>query len=164
MNDPDNYPALEQDLATVREVLYPAFGRADEAALRFQGRFRRSEQVLILGAVVAVMLGAIAAAASPPHTGSGANARNIWAVGEFLLTFGLGAFAFVVRKLRWHDRWLRQRTIAETLRGEQFLFLGRVGGYAGGEDLKRSLERLRRRLATAGAARAFRAPSAWQAP
>lgn len=140
MNSPAEYPTLEPDFEIVRNVLNPAFNRADTASRQYQGRFRASELVLILGAVVAIMLGAIAAAASPPSTNSVANAQNIWAVAESLLTFGLGAFAFVVRKLRWHDRWLRQRTIAETLRGEQFLFLGRVAGYAEAEDLRRALE------------------------
>ena len=56
------------------------------------------------------------------------------------LTLALGALALVVRQLRWQERWLGQRTVAETLRSEQFLFLGRIGSYAEADDVKRALE------------------------
>ena len=137
MDARDKYPALATDLAIAKEVLDPAFERADAKALSFQTRFRSSELVLIFGAVTAVALGALAAATSLQIDEAAANG---WAITEAILTFALSALAFSVRKFRWHERWLRQRTLAETLRGEQFLFLGRTGSYAKAEDLKRALE------------------------
>ena len=133
-----DYPTLEADLEIVERMLEPSFKRADAAALRFQRLFRLSELTLIFGAVAATTLGAIAAAgSSTPQPGG--EAGNVWGVTESLLTFALGALAFVVQRLHWHDRWLRQRTVAETLRGEQFLFLGRVGPYGETHDASRLL-------------------------
>ncbi len=136
MEPTDSYPALDDDLAIAKEVIDPAFQRADLAALRFQKRFRLSELILIFGAVAAVALGAVAASGAL----SGDAALNAWAATEAVLTFALSAFAFTVRGLRWHERWLQQRTVAETLRGEQFLLLGRLGVYANAEDVRRVLE------------------------
>lgn len=140
MNSPDKYPSLADDLEMAREILNPAFERADAAALRFQRHFRAGELTLIVGSVVAIALGAIAAATSPGAAQTGRQALSIWAAVESLLTFLLGALTFVVLKFRWHERWLRQRTLAESLRGEQFLFLGRVGVYADSMDKRRTLE------------------------
>lgn len=137
MNLRAEFPALEPDLVIVRDVLDPPLMQADAVAMRYHRRFRRSELTLILGAVVAIVLGAIAAALSG---NAEISAAKPWAISEGLLTLFLGAFAFVVRSLHWHDRWRRQRTVAESLRGEQFLFLGRVGGYAKAQDARRSLE------------------------
>jgi hypothetical protein len=140
MNSPDEYPSLTADLEMAKELLNPAFERADAVALRFQRRFRAGELTLILGAVVAIALGAIAAANLPGAGQTGEEALNIWALAEAILTSLLGFLTFVVLRLRWHQRWLRQRTIAESLRGEQFLFLGRVGVYADSRDKRRTLE------------------------
>lgn len=134
-----DYPALGADLEIVKRTLEPPFRRADAAALRFQRLFRLSELALIFGAVAATTLGAIAASSSStpaPADGTG----NLWGATETVLTFALGALAFVVQRLHWHERWLRQRTVAETLRGEQFLFLGRVGPYGETGDAARLLE------------------------
>ena len=140
MDSTDSYPALDDDLAIANEVIGPAFQRADGAALRFQERFRRSELILIFGAVAAVGLGAVAATGSLPGGASQDATLNAWLAIEAVLTFALSAFAFTVRGLRWHERWLQQRTVAETLRGEQFLFLGRLGVYANAEDARRALK------------------------
>ena len=137
MDTTDNFPTLEADLKTLTDVLDPAFERADAAALRFQKRFHASELVLIFGPVAAIVLGALAAAQSPQVE---AGSQNIWAVAGTFLTLALGALAFVVRQLRWHERWLGQRTVAETLRSEQFLFHGRIGSYTEADDVKRALE------------------------
>ncbi len=140
MNSPDKYPSLADDLEMAREILNPAFERADAAAMRFQTRFRAGELTLIFGSVAAIALGAIAAATLPGAEQTGEEAHSIWAAAESLLTFFLGALTFVVLRLRWHEQWLRQRTIAESLRGEQFLFLGRAGIYAEIRDERRTLE------------------------
>ncbi len=76
MDSTDSYPALEDDLGIAKEIIYPAFQRADVAALRFQKRFWRSELILIFGAVAAVALGAVAASAALP----GDAALNAWAL------------------------------------------------------------------------------------
>jgi hypothetical protein len=140
MDSTDSYPALDGDLRIAKEILDPAFERADAAALRFQKRYRQSELILIFGAVAAVALGAVAASGALPGDASQDATLNAWAAAEAVLTFALSAFAFTVRGLRWHQRWLQQRTVAETLRGEQFLLLGRLGVYANAEDARRALE------------------------
>jgi len=90
-------------------------------------------------ALAATTLGAIAAASSATAEQAG-QSQNLWGVAEALLAFALGAVAFVVHNFHWHARWLRQRTVAETLHGEQFLFLGRVGPFSKADDPARLLE------------------------
>lgn len=133
------YPNLAGDLETVEQMLKPAFERADTVALRHQRLFRVAELTVIFGAVVAVTLGAIAAAGSPSPEKTG-GALNVWAVAEAAVTFALGSLIFMVNQFGWHRKWLQYRTVAETLRGEQFLFLGRIGVYAEAEDPKHALE------------------------
>lgn len=136
----DSYPALAEDLRLVHAELRPAWERADRAALTCQKRFRGTECVLIAGSVLAVALGVLAAGGSE-IVWLGASASSFSWV-ESGLTGALSALAFVAARLHLHGRWMRQRTIAETLRGEEFLVLARIGPYASSHGLVRLRERI----------------------
>ncbi len=127
------YPTLKEDLEAAERVLGPAYREADERSLRYQRRFRRTELAIIYGGVVAVGLGVVAGLT---ETGS---LSTTLAVGEAVLAAALGSLAFIARNLRWHKRWLESRWIAEKLRGERFLFVGRLGIYAGASEPERTL-------------------------
>ena len=123
MNESSERTALEPDLESVAQVLIPVKERESRLARRSQKRHRISQLTLIVGAVVAVALGA----AADPQTGE---SGSVWITVETVLTFFLGALAFVENRLGWHKDWLRHRSRAEALTSERFLFLGRAGPYA----------------------------------
>ena len=138
MNENSARTALDPDLETVAQVLTPVEDRESRLARRSQKRYRISELSLIVGAVVAVTLGAVAAAsgADPQTAGSG----SVWITLETALTFFLGSLAFVESQIGWHTDWLRHRSRAEALTSERFLFLGRAGPYAETDDSIRLLK------------------------
>lgn len=140
------YPLLADELVWVTDALRPARERSGRAALAWQKRFRAAEWVLIAGAVLAVGIGVIAAGGEADSP-----AAANWSRAESALTGALAVMAFAVSRLRLHARWMRQRTIAETLRAEQFLVLARLGPYATGEPRARLRERITAIEATGGA-------------
>jgi hypothetical protein len=115
----ERYTALSEDLAAIHEHLMPAFQDADFAALRAQNAFRGAQVTLILGGAVIAILGSLQAALGDSVT---------WpsivqlVVGGALTVVGTGQ-----TKLGTQQRYLRRRLVAERLRGEAFLFLGRIG-------------------------------------
>lgn len=127
--DARSYPQLQADMDVADRILKPEFEKADHRAGSYQRKFRYSELAIIYGGVVAVGLGVL----SGLEGGSAAG----WI--EMLLTATLGALAFVSGGLKWHQRWVRQRWMAEELRGEHFLFVGRVGDYAEAAEPERVL-------------------------
>ena len=115
------FPEFAEDFATLERELLPHFRALDNEALRRQNQFRLDQVLLIFGGAIAAVLGAIQAAfPAAPWPG----------VAEFLVAGGLSAVAFRQRELRARDRYSTSRLKAEALRGEYFLFLGRVGAYA----------------------------------
>lgn len=136
----ERYPALKEDLETAARILGDPMSRADAEALEYQSKFRRSELAVIWGGVVAVGL-----AAGAGLTAADAGAANdapwsqILSFAELVLTAGLGSLAFITRGLKWQRKWLKRRWMAEMLRGERFMFVGRLGAYAGAPDPDRVL-------------------------
>jgi Protein of unknown function (DUF4231) len=129
------YPALAEDFAFLeRELLLPS-RELDNEALSAQNQFRLEQVALILGGTLATVLGAVQA--SLPNAA--------WpGIVEAVLAAGLTAAAFRAQVLRAQERYFTNRLKAEMLRGEYFLFLGRIGPYA--EDRER-LQQLIRRVA-----------------
>jgi hypothetical protein len=124
------YRALAADIELADRVLEPAYADADARALDYQRRFVRAELTVIWGGVVAVGLGVLA----------GTTSLASFSFAASILTAGLGALAALAGGLRWHRRWLRYRWQAESLRGERFLFIGRVGEYAAAAEPDRLLK------------------------
>jgi Protein of unknown function (DUF4231) len=121
-------PALEEDFAVLDRELLPRFQELDRTALQAQNQFRLEQVVLILGGVVAVVLGAL----------QGALREAAWpGVVEALVGGLLAVVGVRTRELHAQRRYLTSRVKAERLRGEYFRFLGRVGEYAGADRNRR---------------------------
>jgi hypothetical protein len=132
------FPDLRDDIETTVRVLAPAYREADGEAMSFQTKFFRAELAIVYGGVIAVGLAVAAGLAG----GQGQETlRDGVLFAEILLTAALGSLAFISRGLRWHQRWLRNRWMAETLRGEQYLFVGRVAEYGEADEPDRVLRR-----------------------
>ncbi len=128
----DRYPLLKEDMAAADQLLSSALEDADERALDYQRKFRRSEMAVIWGGVIAMSLGVLA----------GVTGAGVFSFSEAIITSGLGTIAFVAGSLKWQQRWLRYRWQAESLRGERFFLVGRLGAYAGDVD-RNQVTRLR---------------------
>ncbi len=140
LGDAARFPSLEAEIEAADRILTPALAREDEQALQFQKKFRAAELAIIFGSVLAVGLGLGAGLAPQADMSVGSvPGRHLFSFAELLLTAGLGALAFVSRGLRWQRKWLRRRWAAETLRGERFLFIGRLGAYGESPEPERVL-------------------------
>lgn len=127
-------PAFADDFKILERELLPHFRELDNTALRAQNQFRLEQTALIFGGALAIVLGAVQAALSDA----------VWpGIVEAALAAGLAAIALRARTLKAQERYFTNRLKAETLRGEFFLFLGRVDPYA---DDDSRLQRLIRRV------------------
>jgi hypothetical protein len=126
------YPALADDFAFLERALLPHFRELDNEALRAQNQFRLEQMALILGGTLATVLGAVQA--------SLLNAA--WpGIVEAVLAAGLTAVAFRAQALKAQERYFTNRLKAEMLRGEYFLFLGRISPYAEDRECPQQLIR-----------------------
>jgi hypothetical protein len=128
----DRYPLLRDEVEAADQLLSSAYEDADERALDYQRKFRRSELAVIWGGVIAMSLGVVA----------GVTGAGVLSFAETILASFLGTVAFVAGSLKWQGRWLRYRWQAESLRGERFSLIGRLGAYAGDVD-RNQVTRLR---------------------
>jgi hypothetical protein len=130
-----DYPAFAEDFEQLEQELMPHFRELDNEALRAQNQFRLEQVALIFGGALATALGAIQAAC----------ADAVWpGIVEAALAAVLAYVALRARALKAQERYFTNRLKAETLRGEYFLSLGRVGPYA---DDRYRVQRLIRRVA-----------------
>jgi hypothetical protein len=132
-------PALADDLATLERELLPDFYDLDEAAQRAQNGFRLGQVVVICGGGTATALGAVQAA-----MGGGVAAIGI---AEALVAGALTGTVAYVRGRQARQEYYTSRLKAEQLRGEYFLFLGRIAPFDG-DDADRRLASLRETVST----------------
>jgi hypothetical protein len=126
------FPDLESDFAILEQELMPSFRRLDNEALRAQNLFRLQQVILIVGGVIATTLGALQAA----HT------KAVWpGVAEAVVAGFLTSVSYIAREFNEQKKYFSGRLKTETLRGEYFLFLGRMGNYANDADRAQSLIR-----------------------
>jgi Protein of unknown function (DUF4231) len=119
-------PALGPDFEILERELLPDFYELDDAALCAENTFRLGQLFVIVGGATATSLGAVQAA-----LGGGVTAIGI---AEALVA---GALAGAVSYVRGRDaqrEYFTSRLKAERLRGEYFLFLGRVRPYDTDDD------------------------------
>jgi hypothetical protein len=130
-----DYPGFAEDFEQLEQELMPHFRKLDNEALRAQNEFRLEQVALIFGGAVATTLGAIQVAL----------AAAVWpGIVEAVLAAVLAYVALRTQALKAQERYFTNRLKAETLRGEYFSFLGRVGHYA---DDRYRIQRLIRRVA-----------------
>jgi len=124
---------LEDDFKILEERLMDNFRRLDNEALRAQNHFRWQQIILIVGGVVASTLGAVRVAA--PETAPWPGAI------EAVIATTLTAVAFIARQTESQKKYFSNRLKTEMLRGEYFLFLGRLGAYKDDSSRVRNLIR-----------------------
>lgn len=128
----NQFPDLTSDFAILEQELIPGFRKLDNETLRAQNRFRRQQVILIAGGVIATTLGAVQAA----------HAKKIWpGIAEAAVAGFLTSVSFIAREFDEQKKYFSNRLKAETLRGEYFLFLGRMGNYANDADRVQNLIR-----------------------
>lgn len=120
------YPEIAADVAVLDRELMPAFRRVDNHALHDQNTFYLVQFAFSLGAVLATALGAVHAA-----LGGGVLAIGLL---ETTISGALGAGALRAYSQGAQRSYYTKRLQAERLRGEYFLFLGRIGPYARAAD------------------------------
>lgn len=130
----EQFAAFADDFLILDEVLVPAYMRLDQEAIIRQNAYRWMYVILIFGGALATILGV---------------ARLEFAVEAIGLAGALaaaiaGSISLALRALHYHERYLNARLAAEQLRGEYFLFLGRLGPYA---DTATRLTHLKNRVA-----------------
>jgi hypothetical protein len=133
----DTSPALAPDFEILERELLPDFYAFDEAALRAQNTFRLGQVFVILAGSAATSLGAVQAALGGGVTELG--------IAEALVAGALTGAVTYVRGRQAQPEYFTSRLKAERLRGEYFLFLGRVAPYDSDGDDER-LARLREQV------------------
>jgi hypothetical protein len=128
----DAYPELAPDLRLWQEEFEQPFRRLDHEAQLVQHQFWRQRTTLILGGLLATTLGAVQTA----HGGG----NEYLAAAQAVVTGFLTGVAAWVSGRRAQQRYLDTRLRAERIKSEFFLYLGRVGDYAGAEGLHRIRE------------------------
>jgi hypothetical protein len=129
-----NYPQLRSDLNVVDATLQPAFATLDAEAGKAQNRHRLLRLAIILGATTATLLGVWQTA------DDGAAVAGVL---ETIVSGAVAALAWLMRKRRYHRKFLHTRLAAERLRAECFLFLARTSGYEGDSPSKTLVERVK---------------------
>jgi uncharacterized protein DUF4231 len=128
----NQFPALKSDFDMLEKELMPSFRRLDNEALRAQNLFRLQQVILIAGGVITTTLGAVQAAHS----------KESWpGIAEAVVAAFLTSISYIAREFNEQKNYFSNRLKAEALRGEYFLFLGRIGNYANDDDRAQNLIR-----------------------
>lgn len=128
----NQFPDLKSDFDILEHELMPSFRNLDNEALRGQNLFRLQQVILIAGGVITTTLGAVQAALT----------KEVWpGVAEAVVAGFLTSVSYIARQFNEQKNYFSNRLKAETLRGEYFLFLGRMGNYANDDDRVQSLIR-----------------------
>jgi hypothetical protein len=126
------YPQFASDFALLDEHLLPVFRELDATALRAQNDFRMEQLILIAGSLAATILAALHMAYGLDAVGDATTTLPVdgaWAWAGALVSAVVTAVTARAKDLRNQDVYRTARLKAELLRGEYFLFLGRVGEY-----------------------------------
>jgi hypothetical protein len=119
------YPTFADDFETLEKELMPHFRELDNEALRRQNWYRWMYVILIFGGVLVTILGVVQLAYM--------NVVGIGIAGAIVAAL-LGAATAASRAFHHQERYLNARLATERLRGEYFLFLGRLDLYANEQD------------------------------
>lgn len=136
IEETERYRPLAPDIQVLRAELFEEFRTLDTTALRRQNGFRLGQFLMIIGGLIATLLGALQAALPDSHWPGIAEAGLVLALALLFLANG---------QLNLKQDYLDQRLKAERLRAECFFFLARVGGYSTLDDAG-SRELLRQRV------------------
>jgi Protein of unknown function (DUF4231) len=128
----NQFPELKSDFEILEQELMPSFRKLDNEALRAQNLFRLQQVILLAGGVITTTLGAVQAA----------HAKERWpGAAEAVVAAFLTSVSYIAREFNEQKNYFSTRLKAEALRGEYFLFLGRIGNYANDDDRAQNLIR-----------------------
>lgn len=131
-SDQAKYSLFTEDFQLLESKLMPYFRQFDSDALRAQNQFRLEQMLLIFGGLLASALGAFQLAFTDA----------VWlGVLETVVAAVLMFISQRARIFKAQETYLTLRLKAELLRGEYFLFLGRVGVYADSQQRDQQLAR-----------------------
>ena len=116
----NQFPTLQTDFGVVDMQVLPDFQDLDNKALIAQNQFRWQQIILIVGGVITAALGGLQAAL-PDDKWPG--------ITEGIIAALLTAVGFIAQSLGSQKKYYSNRLKAELLRGEYFLFLGKLGTY-----------------------------------
>ena len=128
------YPALAADFKILDDVLVPLYHKYDRDAIRSQNAHWWTYVILIVGGTLATILGILQLVIS---------AEGVGIAGAIVAAF-LGSATLVLNSFHYQERYMNSRLVAEELRGEYFLFLGRLGHYKA--ESRERIERLKERV------------------
>jgi len=129
----NQFPDLKSDFDILEHELMPSFRNLDNEALRAQNLFRLQQVILIAGGVITTTLGAVQAALM----------KEVWpGVAEAVVAGFLTSVSYIAREFNEQKKYFSSRLKAETLRAEYFLFLGRMGNYAGDDRVQSLIRRV----------------------
>ncbi|HEU4453968.1 MAG TPA: DUF4231 domain-containing protein [Longimicrobium sp.] len=116
------FPEFAADFALLEKHLLPSFRELDAQALGAQNEFWMEQLLLIVGALLATLAGALHAVGAGPGT-------STWAWTGAIISAVVATVSARARELRNQEVYRTSRLQAELLRGEYFRFLGREGAY-----------------------------------
>ncbi|HXR66324.1 MAG TPA: DUF4231 domain-containing protein [Ktedonobacteraceae bacterium] len=134
VKDTGKYPALAADFKILDDVLVPSYHKHDREAIKLQNAHWWTYVILIVGGAIATILGILQLAIS---------VEGIGIAGAIIAAF-LGCATLALNSFHYQERYMNSRLAAEELRGEYFLFLGRLGQY--GEKSQERIEALKERV------------------
>jgi uncharacterized protein DUF4231 len=134
VKDTGKYPALAADLKILDDVLVPSYHKHDREAIKLQNAHWWTYVILIVGGAIATILGILQLAIS---------VEGIGIAGAIIAAF-LGCATLALNSFHYQERYMNSRLAAEELRGEYFLFLGRLGQYS--EKSQVRIEALKERV------------------
>lgn len=129
----NQFSDLKSDFDILEQNLMPSFRKLDNEALRAQNLFRLQQVILIAGGVITTTLGAVQAA----------HAEEAWpGITESVVAGFLTSVSYIAREFNEQKNYFSNRLKAEALRGEYFLFLGRMGNYANDDRVQSLIRRV----------------------
>jgi hypothetical protein len=129
------YPSLAADFQILEDHLLQSYHKYDHDAIRLQNAYWWTYVVLIVGGACATILGILQLAFMLEGFGI---------AGAVVAAF-LGCTTLALNAFRYQERYMNSRLVAEELRSEYFLFLGRLAHYQGNSNC---LETLKHRVRT----------------
>ncbi len=134
VKDTEKYPALAADFKVLEDILVPTYHKHDRNAITLQNAYWWTYVVLIVGGAIATILGILQLVISVDSVGI---------AGAIVAAF-MGCATLALNSFHYQERYMDSRLVAEELRGEYFLFLGRLGDYRG--EGQERIEALRERV------------------
>ncbi len=119
VENPGAYPSLAADFQVLEDYLLQSYHKYDDDAIRLQNAYWWTYVILLVGSACATIFGILQLAFAIEGFGI---------AGAIVAAF-LGCTTLALNSFRYQERYMNSRLVAEELRSEYFLFLGRLAHY-----------------------------------